>query len=132
MILFADRGWLMNKRSGFGTAIGLLAFTASASIVQAQDAPRSMEEMREIFDRGCGDDNGTDRCDGAVQERMRELYGIEPPEALLAKGATIRRAMFVDGYGNDVAAITFAYPLAPRPTSRSALPIVGARMRLPR
>lgn len=105
----------MNIRAGFGAAVGVLAFTASASIVQAQDAPRSMEQMREVFERGCGDDDGTDRCDSAVQERMRELYGIEPPEALLTKGSTIRRAMFVDGYGNDVAAITFTYPSGASP-----------------
>jgi hypothetical protein len=100
---------------GSGIVAALFGIAANASLANAQDAPRSMDDLREIFDRGCGDDNGVDRCDSVMQERMRELYDIEAPEALLPEGTTIRRAMFVDGYGNDVAAITFAYPAGASP-----------------
>ena len=58
----------------------------------AQEAPTP-----DVWERGCGDDDGNDRCDPAVQDRMRALYGLESPEALLARGVTVRRAMFDDG-----------------------------------
>jgi hypothetical protein len=67
--------------------------------------------MEEVFARGCGDERGVDRCASEVQARMHGLYGLENPADLLAKGVTVRRALFVDGYGNDVAAISFI----PRP-----------------
>ncbi len=88
-----------------------LLFLATGSAGFAQENESSWEEHQAIFDRGCGDDRGNDRCDGEVQRRMRELYGIEDAASLLEKGVTVRRAMFVDGYGNDVAVISFVrYP----------------------
>jgi hypothetical protein len=78
------------------------------SAVAAQEEQRSWDEIMETFERGCGDDDGNDRCDSEVQQRMHGLYRIDGPAELLEQGVTMRRAMFVDGYGNDVAAITFA------------------------
>lgn len=70
----------------------------------AQDAEAASDN---VFDRGCGDDDGNDRCAADVQRRMRELYGLADVESLAQQGVTLRRAMFVDGYGNDVVAVTF-------------------------
>ncbi len=61
----------------------------------------------DVFERGCGDDNGTDRCDAEIQRIMRELYEWEPAEALLEQGVQFRRFMMVDGYGRDVLGLTF-------------------------
>ena len=73
----------------------------------AQEAVRNPEAVKDVFDRGCGDDQGTDRCDPEVQQRMRDLYGVESAEALVASGITAYRAMFVDGYGRDIAIVSF-------------------------
>lgn len=85
-----------------------ILFLIGGSAAMAQDDQRSWAEIQEIFDRGCGDDQGTDRCDSEVQQRMRDLYRIASPSEMLDEGITMRRAMLVDGYGNEVAAITFA------------------------
>lgn len=55
----------------------------------------------------CFDDNLTDRCAEAEQARVRELLGVAPAEAELAAGVEMYRAFFVDGYGNDLPAVTF-------------------------
>lgn len=75
-------------------------------------APAYAEETRvtpvdDVFDRGCGDDNGTDRCDTDIQRTMRDLYGWEAAEALLEQGVQFRRFMMVDGYGRDVLGVAF-------------------------
>ena len=85
----------------------LLISLAGSSAVRAQEAALPPDEMEDVFARGCGDDRGVDRCARDVQARMYGLYGLESPADLLAKGVTVRRALFVDGYGNDVAAISF-------------------------
>lgn len=64
-------------------------------------------EMRDVFDRGCGDDRGQDRCSDNLQSKMRKMYGLEPIEALAEAGSAVYRAMFVDGYGNDVVSVSF-------------------------
>jgi len=84
--------------------MALLAATTGAS---AQDGSEASGEVRSAVDRNCMDDDGNDRCRRQAHDRMRALYGIESAEDLLARGVTMRRAMFVDGYGNDVVAITF-------------------------
>jgi len=89
-------------------AAALLTFLANGPAALAQDDERSPDEMSEIFDRGCGDDDGNDRCSSDVQRRMRELYGIPDAATLVEQGVTFRRAMFVDGYGRDFVAITFS------------------------
>ena len=78
--------------------LSLLAIPASA---QDRDDPSA------IADRLCSDDQGVDRCDGETQRRMRESYGLADARSVLDSGITLRRAMFVDGYGRDVAAIDF-------------------------
>ncbi len=64
-------------------------------------------KIQDIFDRGCGDDRGQDRCDPEFQAKMRGYYGIESVEELAEAGSEVYRAMFVDGYGNDVVAVSF-------------------------
>ena len=86
-------------------ATGWLAATlmlAAPSNLWAQDADADSD----VFERGCGDDRGVDRCDDAIQARMHALYEIDAPEAVLARDITMRRAMVVDGYGGDVVALT--------------------------
>lgn len=85
-------------------AMSLLALWAGSAAEAREDA---LAQGPNVFDRGCGDDQGTDRCASEIQRRMRELYGIEDVEALSAQGVTLRRTMIVDGYGSDVVAITF-------------------------
>lgn len=80
---------------------GLVFATAPALAQQGSKAP-----VDDVFDRGCGDDNGTDRCSDAVQDKMRSLYGLESGKDLIARGVTFRRVMLVDGYGRDLVAIS--------------------------
>ena len=83
----------------------LLAAALGNGTAFAQDADRA--GVSDVFARGCGDDNGVDRCDAEVQQQMRDLYGVERAEALIASGITAYRAMFVDGYGRDIAIVSF-------------------------
>ena len=55
----------------------------------------------------CMDDNGLERCDPDVHARLLELYGVQSIEALNEQEVWVRRAFFVDGYGRDVALISF-------------------------
>lgn len=55
----------------------------------------------------CSDDRGVDRCSAEQQQRVRELFGVQPIEELQAAGAQVRRAFYVDGYGRDMVAIAF-------------------------
>lgn len=84
----------------------LMSWTVEA-FAQLEKEERSWEEMKETFDRGCGDDQGVDRCDSATQKRMHRLYELDSPSTLLDKKVSARRAMIIDGYGNDVVAVTF-------------------------
>lgn len=112
-----------------------LALLAASMPIAAQEVPIDSDAMRDIFARGCGDDHGIDRCDDTVQQRMRVLYGFDSSAKLLEQSVTLRRAFFVDGYGNDVAAISFlrrpdATPLVevrtPPPTGATSPRIVSA------
>ena len=58
----------------------------------------------------CRDDDGVDRCSADQQRRVRELFGVKPIEAHRDAGDQVRRAFYVDGYGNDVVAIMFIRP----------------------
>lgn len=89
------------------TILAAMILLATATTASAQDGSGASSAARPVVDRNCTDDDGNDRCGREAQDRMRALYGIESSEDLLARGVTMRRAMFVDGYGNDVAAITF-------------------------
>jgi hypothetical protein len=55
----------------------------------------------------CRDDDGVDRCDPEQHRRVLARYGLQPIETHLAAGDMVRRAFFVDGYGNDLVAISF-------------------------
>lgn len=94
-------------RAWFAAALALALAPAAWAQADETGEERS-KRIDEIFDRGCGDDDGNDRCDAEVQRKMRELYGIASAEALMEEGVTLRRAMIVDGYGNDVVAISFS------------------------
>lgn len=61
----------------------------------------------DVWDRGCGDDDGNDRCAANTQSMMRAAYRVDDAESLMRAGVVLRRAMIVDGYGNDLIAITF-------------------------
>jgi hypothetical protein len=53
---------------------------------------------------------------------MRERYGWPSAEALAERGAIARRTMFVDGYGNDVVAISFIRARGRSPIVEIAVP----------
>lgn len=55
----------------------------------------------------CRDDNGVDRCDAAVQTATRGKLGLASIEDEAGAGAEIYRALFVDGYGKDMPAVSF-------------------------
>jgi hypothetical protein len=81
--------------------IGLLLLTAILCIpVQAE----------EKYDFNCNDDRGSNRCTAAAQEKMLGLYDLQPMEKLVGQDSQARRAMFVDGYGQDMLAISFIQP----------------------
>lgn len=75
-----------------------------------------------VFDRGCGDDRGTDRCDADIQQEMRDLYGWSNPNEVAALGTQFWRFMMVDGYGRDLAAITFERSRGTYPVVRVEVP----------
>ncbi len=93
----------------------ILALVMAVPVTAQQATPRQKATKKapqptaqpSVFDRGCGDDQGVDRCDSAQHRRMYGLYGTQSPEELLQQGVTLRRAMFVDGYGADVVSISF-------------------------
>lgn len=64
----------------------------------------------------CHDDDLVDRCSPEQQRRVRELFGVKPIEAHRDAGDQVRRAFYVDGYGNDVVAIAFIRPKGGDPT----------------
>lgn len=79
-------------------ALLLLGLAMLAAPAAAQDA--------KDFASGCADDSGGDRCSDTAVKAWRELYGLAPVEAMAAEGSTVRRVLFVDGYGRDVLAIS--------------------------
>ena len=80
---------------------------AGIGLIGAPVTAQEVEEDDSVFERGCGDDRGTDRCSDEVQAKMRALYGLESAEELGKSRTSVYRAMFVDGYGNDMVAISF-------------------------
>lgn len=55
----------------------------------------------------CFDDNLTDRCAAEEQARVRALLGMASIEDEAAAGVEAYRAFFVDGYGQDMPAVSF-------------------------
>lgn len=75
----------------------------------------------------CRDDQGKDRCARQMQEKMRASYGLEDVEALMKAGVSLRRAMYVDGYGNDEVAISFIRKPGASPFVEIRSPCVGEK-----
>lgn len=84
-------------------------------------------EKDDVFERGCGDDDGNDRCAADTQKKMRASYGIEDAKTLMESGVTLRRAMIVDGYGNDIIAVTFARKPGSSPAVEIRSPCFGKK-----
>lgn len=92
---------------GRSCARAVAAALAMLVIAPAHADEPTDAEIDEIFDRGCGDDNGKDRCDDEVQRRMRDLYGWRPARMEVDNGVQFRRFMMVNGYGRDVLGLAF-------------------------
>jgi hypothetical protein len=75
-------------------ALRLLGVLICAAGVGAQTTP-------------CTDDQLVDRCDPEQRRRVLGLFGMPPIETHHEAGDWVRRAFYVDGYGNDVLAISF-------------------------
>lgn len=58
-------------------------------------------------ERRCTDDKGFERCAVEAQSKTRGLYGLDDIGTLAAQGSYVRRTMLVDGYGNDILAVSF-------------------------
>lgn len=67
--------------------------------------PASAQEAKD-FASGCADDSGGDRCSDAAVKAWHDRYGLRPVETMAADGTTVRRMLYVDGYGRDVLAIS--------------------------
>ena len=70
----------------------------------------------------CRDDDGVDRCSAEQQGRVRELFAVAPIETHRDAGDQVRRAFYVDGYGNDIVAIAFIRPKGGDPMLRVHFP----------
>jgi len=71
---------------------------ALIAVLSGQDATVS---------RNCLDDNHTDRCDAPNRERMLARFGAPTIEADAAAGAEVYRALYIDGYGQELPVIAF-------------------------
>jgi hypothetical protein len=90
---------------GVKAALGILLALAGTTLAGGAAAAQSAT-VRPAKD--CRDDDMVDRCDPEKQRQVRELFGVAAIEALAAEGARVRRAFYVDGYGNDMPVVTFA------------------------
>lgn len=66
-------------------------------------------------DRRCSDDAGNDRCEATAIATQNRLFGLPSVADLVADGTQVRRAIFVDGYGRDLLAISFIRPRGREP-----------------
>lgn len=73
-------------------------------------APVPAQEPATKPSPSCTDDSMIDRCDAGQQARVRALFEVRPVEEHLAAGDQLRRVFYVDGYGSDLAVITFIRP----------------------
>lgn len=85
------------------------AWEASEEMPESVNPPSTVlpAAIQDAFDRGCGDDHGLDRCDPEIQAKMREFYGLRSAEDLADIRVDFFRTMLIDGYGNDVVAVSF-------------------------
>lgn len=105
------------QQSDQASAIDEAVDAAEAAVVAALDehdtpdserSPISDQQAGEsVWERGCGDDRGNDRCDDETRKKMLGLYGLESAERLADRNVALFRAMIVDGYGNDTVAVSF-------------------------
>lgn len=58
-------------------------------------------------DQSCTDDNGQQRCDQNAIMHQNQLFDTVAIANMAAQEMYVRRAFFVDGYGQDVLAISF-------------------------
>ena len=100
---------------GLGRRISLWEFGMLEFLLALAAAPQDVPDR-------CRDDRGKDRCAVAAQDRMRGLYSFQPIEEAAESGATIRRIMYVDGYGRDLVAVEFVRGVASDPTVRIIVP----------
>ena len=77
----------------------------------------------DVSDRDCGDGDGADRCDPDIRRPLHERYGALTAEELLASGATVRRTMFFDAYGSDVAMVSISRGPNSGPSIRVTTPL---------
>ena len=115
------RSPVLTKLHGFGFAGALALCMAAPALGQVPDESADADET--VWDRNCGDDSGTDRCDAEVQAGMRALYGWESAEALLEQRVQFRRLMMVDGYGRDVLGLSFERPPGASPKVVVEVPV---------
>lgn len=101
--------WILPGLLALVIAVPAPAQQAPSRQKATSQAPRHTKPQS-VYDRGCGDDQGVDRCDSAQHRRMHGLYGTQSPEDLLQQGVTLRRAMFIDGHrATDVVSISFVH-----------------------
>ncbi len=110
----------------WGFARIVVGFVVAALALPCAWAPlAALQDDKPATGRDCRDDSGTDRCSAEARERAHARYAIASPDEMLAEGATVRRALFVDGYGRDVAAVTFVRRRGAGPRVEIAVPQDG-------
>jgi hypothetical protein len=73
-------------------------------------------------ERDCRDDRGNERCAAEAVAAQNRLFGLTDIAELNREGAYVRRAVFVDGYGNDLLAISFIRRRGEGPVLEMAAP----------
>jgi hypothetical protein len=58
------------------------------------------------FASGCADDRGSDRCSDKAVRAWQQRFDLTPIERMAGDGATVRRILYVDGYGREMLAIS--------------------------
>lgn len=84
-----------------------------------------------VPDARCTDDRGVDRCAEAQQQRVRAAFGMQSIDEHQAAGDQVRRAFYVDGYGQDLIAIAFVRPRGRDPVVRVHFPRTKAGVHPP-
>lgn len=88
--------------SGHIAAALYVLLTTSCAMAQAERA-----ELGALLSSDCHDDNMRDRCDPESQRQVRALYNARPIEEMAVGGVQVRRAFYVDGYGQDMPLVSF-------------------------
>jgi hypothetical protein len=86
-------------------AAGLTLF-ANLAPAFAQTPETTQPEDADVFDRGCGDDNGRDLCDQAVWAEAVARFGLEPAESVQSAGLRGIRVFTIDGHANDMPVVS--------------------------